>query len=431
MMTMSAPAHRAPTHRAPGRPLRTRLPGRSSVLATVGLAVLAGCGGGEAGPAEGERVQVRDSAGVRIVESLAPAWGNAGTAENAEAAGWTVSPTPTVQIGLDDGDPRYVLSRVAGAVRTPSGEIVIGDGFTNQVRFFDAEGRFVRAVGGAGSGPGEFQYLRGLRRCGPNSIHAFDLNWQLKEFSLTGELIREVPVRVPGTVRSPYMLTCSTEGGVVLTGWGDPGRPPLGFYAALSPVWLLDDPGGEPVADLGTFTSSERIGMSNGSSPHPFGRHAVLAVGEDRVHIGTSERFEVMVFDHAAELRAIFRGPAPDLEIRPEHLALHREEGRAVEDPEWHAALARQMEEVEMPPSFPAYDRLELDDQGHLWVREFRKPGEEGPFWHVFDPEGALLGRVRTPASMEILEIGADWVLGLHRDALGVESVQLHTLNRR
>jgi hypothetical protein len=411
--------------RAPGRPVRTRLPGRLPVFATIGLAVLAGCGDGDAGPAEGERVQVRDSAGVRIVESRAPAWGDA------EAAGWTVSPTPYVQIGLEDGDPRYVLSQVAGAVRTPSGEIVIGDGFTNQIRFFDSEGRFVRAVGGAGPGPGEFLYLRELRRCAPNSIHAFDLNWQLKEFSLTGELIREVPVRVPAGSGNPYSLTCSTGGAVVVTGWGDRGRPPLGFHAALSPVWLLDDPGGEPVAELGTFTSSERIGMSSGSSPHPFGRRAVLAVGEDRVLIGTSERFEVMVFDHAADLRAIFRGPAPDLEIRPEHLALYREEGLASGDPEWHAVLARQMAEIEMPSSFPAYDRLELDVEGHLWVREFRKPGHEGPFWHVFDPEGALLGRVRTPASLEILEIGADWVLGLHRGALGVESVQLHALDRR
>ncbi|TVP45876.1 MAG: hypothetical protein EA350_08280 [Gemmatimonadales bacterium] len=425
-MTAAVPPRRAPLHRAPLRPARTRLPGLSPFLATVGLAVLAGCGGGDAGPAEGERVQVRDSAGVRIVESRAPAWGNE------DNVGWTVSPTPTVQIGLEDGDPRYVLSRVAGAVRTPSGEIVIGDGFTNQVRFFDAEGRFVRAVGGAGSGPGEFEYLRELLRCGPNSIHAFDLNWQLKEFSLAGELLREVPVRVPGTIPSPYSLNCSVGGAVVLAGWGDRSGPPaLGFHAALSPVWLLDDLGGEPVAELGTFTSSERIGMPTGSSPHPFGRHAVLAVGEDRVHIGTSESFEVLVFDHAAELRAIFRGPAPDLEIRPEHLARYREEGESAENPEFHARMARQMAEADMPPSFPAYDRLELDDQGHLWVREFRKPGEEGPFWHVFDPDGALLGRVRTPASMEILEIGADWVLGLHRDALGVESVQLHALDRR
>jgi hypothetical protein len=47
----------------------------------------------------------------------------------------------------------------------------------------------------------------------------------------------------------------------------------------------------------------------------------------------------------------------------------------------------------------------------------------------VFDAEGVWQGAVKLPASIRVLDIGANYVLGVHADELGVESVQLFSLN--
>jgi hypothetical protein len=46
----------------------------------------------------------------------------------------------------------------------------------------------------------------------------------------------------------------------------------------------------------------------------------------------------------------------------------------------------------------------------------------------VFGPEGRWLGLARSPKGVQPLEIGADYLLGLRRDDLGVEHVELYDL---
>jgi len=45
----------------------------------------------------------------------------------------------------------------------------------------------------------------------------------------------------------------------------------------------------------------------------------------------------------------------------------------------------------------------------------------------VFDPTGALLGAVALPP-IEVLEIGDDYVMGVYRDELEVQYLQVHEL---
>ena len=67
---------------------------------------------------------------------------------------------------------------------------------------------------------------------------------------------------------------------------------------------------------------------------------------------------------------------------------------------------------------------------GYLWVREYRASGAEGTVWAVFDPEGRIQGLVETPPGLRTFDIGEDYVLGLAVDELGVQYVQLWSLDR-
>jgi hypothetical protein len=396
-----------------------RVRGARIPLGFLLLWTAAGCqgDGGQAEP-----TSVRDSAGVRIVESHAPQWMDAGA--------WRISSEPQLRIGLSEGAPEYLFSRVAGATRLPDGTIVVGDGQSNQLRYFDPEGRFLSAVGGSGQGPGEFEFMRALRKCDAENIYAFDLSWQTKIFGPGGALKREFRLTDPEAARTPYALSCSRSGEFLITGWGArTGRPPLGFHDAASPVWLLD-PDGAMLARIGEFVSSERIGDPTGSRPHPFGRAAVVALDEERLFVGPSMTFEVLSYDRSGQLTEVLRGPPPDLEIRPEHLDRYLEDLVASLGEDARDRVRREVQSMPLPPAFPAYDQMQIDPDGNLWVRRFSRPGDEEGAWWVFDPEGFLLGEVVDVAGLTVVEVGRDYVLGIHEDPLGVERIQLHGLEK-
>jgi hypothetical protein len=66
-------------------------------------------------------------------------------------------PSPVLlSIGVQSGDSAYEFSGVTSAVRLSNGEIVVADGRSSQLRWFDARGKFLRRVGRRGQGPNEF-----------------------------------------------------------------------------------------------------------------------------------------------------------------------------------------------------------------------------------------------------------------------------------
>jgi hypothetical protein len=85
---------------------------------------------------------------------------------------------------------------------------------------------------------------------------------------------------------------------------------------------------------------------------------------------------------------------------------------------------------LKLPPPDPqlGYRFIRVSPLGHLWVRDSVSTNAPIP-WRVYDVNGLLLARVTTPARFELHDIGKDYVLGVGRDALDVEYVQLYRLD--
>jgi hypothetical protein len=398
--------------------VRARRRGIALVTALVGA--LAACDAVGAGPSA---VVTRDSAGIAIVESSRLAWSD----EDA----WRVDPEPQVVIGEADGDAPYLLDRVEGATRLPDGRIVVADGGSNQLRFYDAAGTYLRAVGGSGGGPGEFEHLRALRRCGADSLFAFDLSWQLTVFTADGVPARNLDLKEPGKPTPPYALACSPTGRFAVSGWGDFAREHrIGLFRSTTNVWTLDA-AGDSTADLGEHLGSERIGTQNGSGPHPFGRATAIALGADAVFLGSGEMFELRRHDLDGRLTHLWRAPDEDLAIAPAVLDAYRAYVLERVEPARHPMAERELREMPMPDGLPAYTRVEVDATGHVWVERFRARGDTaGVRWGVFAPDGAFLGHVTFPPRFTLHEIGDDHVIGTATDDEGVQRVQLHALRR-
>lgn len=71
---------------------------------------------------------------------------------------------------------------------------------------------------------------------------------------------------------------------------------------------------------------------------------------------------------------------------------------------------------------------LRFDRSGNLWVREYQPRRVESASWQVFAPAGAILGCLDFPDSVELLDVGQDWILTRARDELDVERVVLYGL---
>jgi hypothetical protein len=395
------------------------------LLHTTGIVFLslsAACGSGgarTAGPV------VRDSAGVRIVENAAPAWG--------EGDAWRLSAEPALDVGVLDGPAEYQLGSVAGAVRLSDGTLVVGDGQGKNLRWFDHEGRHLRTVGREGDGPGEFGVVAWVAAVGDSVAVGDWSNLRVSVFAPDGSLVRSVSSGDPaGGFHAP---TGYLPGGTLLLRAGAVrgSRAPDGPVRDSVRLFRLD-PGGESAREIGRFAGAElfvhREGNATMIMQRPFGRAERVAVVPDGFFYGAADRYEVGRYGaDGTLLRLIRRSQAPravtpaDTErFRQEYLARASESSRTLQE--------RVLERAAVPEVMPAYDDVLADRAGNLWVRDFRVVENDPSTWTVFDPDGRMLGGVTTPPRFRLTEVGADYVLGVWRAEMDVEHVRLYRLEK-
>lgn len=393
--------------------------GTPLVLAIVCVAHAAACT--ETGPPAAGVTQ-RDSAGVSIIEHTAGTW----------AAGpvWTVPAQPTLQIGEESGSPEYLFSGVVGAVRLPDGRIAVANRSTGEIRIYDAAGRFVAAMGGRGDGPGEFQRLAWLGLSAGDSLLALDdASRRLSLFGADGTFHRSIQVGGQGT-GVPQVAGVFENGSVIvgerasaLSARTGLSAPPLAF--------VRYDRAGSPVDTLATVPGPEQLtrvsqgGMS--VTTPPFGRFPVGAARGARAFLSANDRFEIGVFGRDGRLRALIRrqgGPEP---ITTEQL---EEVIAAVHDDNARRAYRDAIAEMPRNRTMPVFSEFVADATGSVWLREFGRR-EETATWHVVSPDGAPPVSIRLPGPFRPTDIGAEYLLGVWTDELGVEHVRLYPLRRQ
>ncbi len=397
------------------------------ILLTLTLAtgVLAGCSAG-ADDRRAAEPTVRDSAGVRLVENSAPAWG--------DSAQWRVDPDPRVSIGVAEGDSMLLLSRVMGAARLSDGTIVIADGGSSQLRYFDATGAFRTATGRVGSGPGEFNTgLTGAWRLLGDTIVARDLSPRLSYFDAEGAYLTHREVMAPDGARHVSIVAQAGNGHYLGMSGRSLGADKAGRVITDSLQIIGALPDGTDGRMFTHVRAQERWGLQVGdrtSYPFlPFSSPSSWAAGSDQFAIGDGRTGTVAAWNTDATLRHVIRWDAGPRPVTAELRSRYREHRLENErDPNVRRRIEQFVAEAPVPDSLPVYRNLLVDASGHLWVEEYRNPWERDPTWQLFDPDGRWLGRVVTPARLTIFEIGDDYLLGRWLDEDNVEHVRLHAL---
>lgn len=337
---------------------------------------------------------------------------------------------PVLSLGGADVEGPTQFSDVRGVLVDTRGNLWVADGASGELRLFRADGSAWKTVGGRGDGPGEFRRPRLLGTFRGDSVAVWDdANPRLSVFDSTGALARTR--NPPPTDEVPPQALGVFPDGTLLA------RVPRVYMARdLEPGTVLSDSASLLRIDLVTSVRDTLVqvgGMrwlwtGRSQIPVPFVANPAFALEGERLHVAAGPGFRVRTFE-VGGLREIRGVDRPEIEVGPDHVERYERFVRAaVRDSVLAAEYLSALASRERPDRLPAWNRLVVGADGDQWLQRYSPDPLEARTWDVFEPGGVWLGQVEAPAGFLLHAVVAGRLVGVWRDALGVEHVRAYGL---
>lgn len=336
---------------------------------------------------------------------------------------WIVSGTPIFDVGAGP-DTLHQLYKVGGAIRLADGRVVVANGAT-ELRFYGSDERYLKTVGRAGAGPGEFRRIYLLRHGAGDSILVYDGSRlsRLTIFSSDGKVGRSVHARRWGEV----IVEHDAAGGFIA-------GPVTVSFAQAAPNVQRTTYTVEGITPEGTVARMFTTNLTKDSyvthqpprivAPMPFAAPVSVAASHDRVYIAARPAYYIAVFTHdGSPLPPIQRAGSPhsvtdddlDAYIENHMMRLTSQHARDV--------TRRRIERMPRADVVPEIARLLTDEAGDLWVQDFAISERAPSTWTVYSASDRPVATVTLPSKLTVQQIGGDWLLGIQPDTNDVQHV--------
>jgi hypothetical protein len=340
-----------------------------------------------------------------------------------------------VEIGVADGDPDYHLYNVAAATRLSDGRIVVLNTGDASLAAYDSRGRFLFRAGRKGQGPGEFEAPTWLGRLEGDTLAIWDQRLKrLSFFSGEGTFRRTASVpdadgMFPGAVGifSDRSLALDPGPDVFAMMQGERGvrRDSVTLHRFA--------PDGSRAGVLARYAGNE-IHVADRATGFawndvPFARQAYVRVAGERLYVGDSGTGQITLYSAGGVPSATLRSPLAPWRIQATDVAQYRERQLAqIEDAERRREMQATLDAAPVPELSPAFGGLAVDPDGNVWVQAYPRPADDTVTWAVLGPDGAQRAEIRVPRPLRVMEVGRDYLLGVRKDELGVEKLELYTV---
>jgi len=426
---------------------------RATLLRTLPLVLLAptlllaACGDGSTDTAAAGPEVIRQQDGDTVVVRTV-----AGSAWGSEA-----DLVPEVEIGVLEGDPRYMLGNVISLAVDDDGRIFAMDRQALTLRVYGPDGSHLGDWGRDGGGPGEFgQPDGGLAVLSDGRVVVRDPgNARLQVYGPDGERAAEWSVVRSGFSTSNPLLvgprdTIYTSTVINLGEGTDIGDWRRGLIA-IHEGEVVDTVAAPDVGYEAPMLRAEREGGTsiNGVPFSPSEEAEWHAVGKYWVH-GISDEYSVSILDPDGPIR--IEREAPAVRVTAGERAYQRESATRNmrgTDPAWR------WNGPDIPDTKPAFRDLQVAEDGRIWLARHTEgvrrdnpsydptdPESEAPehvwgepwAWDVFESDGTFLGTVHAPEGFQPYPravFSGDHVWAVAEDDLGVQRIVRYRIELR
>lgn len=392
---------------------------------------------------------VTDSAGIQIVESAAPAWGE---------GGWTVSDSPSVVIGRREGDDRYLFGEVGGALMLRDGRIAVLDMQAALIRVYSSEGEHIEDWGGQGEGPGEFSFPASIFPYRGDSVLVSE--FVASSFTVFDDQGRFGRRMIPEIQQSFYTEwrrrmeegdrsvtpaeSCCRLWGPLATGAFLLSHPEMipqtgtGTKRATVTAAINPDSGGA-AENVGEFAGGAyQLGLQDRPLEFQFQTWFNMTAGPDGYFATEGYSYSIDEYDDGGGLRRIIRLTRELRPVTDEVKAAYEAEMRdLIMAPGTPIEGGSPEEVLEMmlagpyPSHLPTFSRLHVDPGGNLWAHHYPYGvNDDTNEYFVFSADGRHLGMVELPAGLWVYQIGTDFVLGRMTGDLDVNYVHVYAIGK-
>jgi hypothetical protein len=396
---------------------------------------IAACSGGRDSVSDWDG-SVQDSAGVEIVL-------NHGTPLWDEDDRWGLS--EALRFGVADGEPNYMFGQISGLGILSDGSIVVADGMAQNVRLFDAGGRWQKTLGQPGSGPGEFGNFGLTVLVGPGDTLLVEdpRNWRANRFAPDGSWLSSWPSFRP---ESGWLVTAwdySSSGRIVshmsrIAEMRSEESDTLDFV-------VRRDLRGATMDTLASVRARSVTRVSDGRMEFSLfaGEATSSLCADDDLLAGVRDRYEIRRFEVGGltQIVRLDREAAPVTEsdrtiVRQWYRRSWLEEAGFTP-----ARVEELLSAFRFNETYPFFRTLRCGPHGSIWLQPWTPVGsltEEqlGEVWggadgdtsadfDVFDRRGRYLGVVPLPEGFLPNRFQGDYLYGRWRDSLDVEYVMV------
>jgi hypothetical protein len=349
-----------------------------------------------------------------------------------------VESVPDWEIGGPDQPGDLYLHEVRDAVMVGEDRVIIAEGSTQQLLLVDVGAQSVVRLGGAGDGPAEFRGLGQLVPDHDGLVTAYDQRRRrLVTFDEEGRLVRsnspavDLPVG-PTIVARSRSETDGTR--LYIAGVAHfPTEQFDGLFRGAGPVVQFAD----PTDTLAVIRGAEVFAGGGGAGSVLFGATTLLQGGPEGLWIGDTKQQQVVLWRTGDRpVRIVRWSTEEDRVVTDERKAefWNRFESAL---PIGEREAARHMRAVlPFSDAVPAFGGLQVGPRGELWIGSALPPELElldqptpAQEWLVVNFGSKRAARVVLPEGFLLFRVGERFVLGLHRDSLGIETVRKYTID--
>lgn len=343
------------------------------------------------------------------------------TGGNVEA--WTIHSDPVLQIGVPDGDERYLLHNVQDIATFSDGRVAVANGGSQEIRIYGPDGAYVRTIGRAGDGPGEFRSLASVDVTAADSIVAFDSGGRrVSVFDSSGVYARSWAFESPGRGIYPGKARVLEDGTVVIAFLRGrmPGDAPGLFREHGSVVWYSSN--GNELGAIAQLPGQEWYYSAEQGIliALPLGRGSHFSATRRYVYIGDGN--DLVAYSAAGDSAYAMR-PFEARPVSQDDIDRDSDRRLAALPSETHPKYQALFAELPYPDSLPRYSRVVGGESDNILIEQYRASPDQRSSWQVTGPGGEPVASLELPAGYSPYRVNSSTVTGVMRDSDGVEFV--------